>query len=206
MDFPALAPTNGQTTTAKYAADNVQQSGSPYLPSGKDLLMFKSSSSIPTRGATDFASAVRKLASQDSGIWKYDRNGSGDASTGSSRSLNVLASAYNGGQGRNNFGDRLQNRGSARPAPVWLETGDAVGKYLCLYVSIFRRVPFILVPFNYFEWQQICILNFGRRLVIMHAYVMHILSRWVSDSCCREVNEHFNDNSVMIFATHFMVD
>jgi len=40
----------------------------------------------------------------------------------------------------------------------------------------------------------------------MHAYVMHILSRWVSDSCCREVNGHFNDNSVMIFATHFMVD
>jgi len=126
MDFPALAPTNGQTTTAKYAADNVQQSANLYLPSGKDLLMFKTSSSFPTRGATDFASAVRKLASQDSGIWKYDRNGSGDASTGSSRSLNVLASAYNGGQGRTNFGDRLQNRGSARPAPVWLETGDAV--------------------------------------------------------------------------------
>jgi hypothetical protein len=137
MDFPALASTNGQTTTAKYAADNVQQSGNPYLPSGKDLLMFKTSSSIPSRGATDFASAVRKLASQDSGIWKYDRNGSGDASTGSSRSLNVLASAYNGGQGRTNFGDRLQNRGSARPAPVWLETGDAVGKYICLYVFFF---------------------------------------------------------------------
>ncbi|XP_058757645.1 polyadenylate-binding protein-interacting protein 7-like isoform X1 [Vicia villosa] len=125
MDFPALAPTNGQTT-AKYAGDNVQQSGSPYLPTGKDLLMFKSGSSFPSRGATDFASAVRKLASQDSGIWKYDRNGSGDASTGSSRSLNVLASAYNGGQGRTNVGDRFQNRGSGRPAPVWLETGDAV--------------------------------------------------------------------------------
>jgi hypothetical protein len=40
----------------------------------------------------------------------------------------------------------------------------------------------------------------------MHAYVMHILSRWVSDSCCREVNGHFNENSVMIFATHIMVD
>nr|XP_004498833.1 polyadenylate-binding protein-interacting protein 7 isoform X2 [Cicer arietinum] len=126
MDFPALAPTNGQTTGAKYAADNVQQSGSPYLSSAKDLLMFKTSSSIPSRGATDFATAVRKLASQDSGIWKYDRNGSGDASTGSSRSLNVLASAYNGGQGRANLGDRLQNRGSARAAPVWLETGDSV--------------------------------------------------------------------------------
>lgn len=131
MDFPALTSTNGQTTTAKYAADNVQQSGNPYLSSDKDMLMFKSSSSIPSRGAIDFASAVRKMASQDSGIWKYDRNGSGDASTGSSRSLNVLASAYNGGQGRANFGDRLQNRGSGRAAPVWLETGDTVGKYLC---------------------------------------------------------------------------
>ncbi|KAL5060048.1 hypothetical protein RYX36_031652 [Vicia faba] len=107
MDFPALASTNGQTTTAKYAGDNVQQSGSPYLPTGKEFLMFKSGSSFPSRGATDFASAVRKLASQDSGIWKYDRNGSGDASTGSSRSLNVLASAYNGGQGRTNLGDRF---------------------------------------------------------------------------------------------------
>ncbi|XP_020239069.1 polyadenylate-binding protein-interacting protein 7 [Cajanus cajan] len=125
MDFPALSPSNGQNT-AKYAADNVQQSGNPYLSSDKDMLMFKSGSSIPSRGSVDFASAVRKLASQDSGIWKYDKNGSGDASTGSSRSLNALASAYNGGQGRVNFGDRSQNRGSARAAPVWLETGEAV--------------------------------------------------------------------------------
>ncbi|KAG4382570.1 hypothetical protein GLYMA_14G106500v4 [Glycine max] len=125
MDFPALTSSNGQNAS-KYAADNVQQSGNPYLSSDKDMLMFKSGSSIPSRGAVDFASAVRKLASQDSGIWKYDKNGSGDASTGSSRSLNALASAYNGGQGRVNNGDRLQNRGSARAAPVWLETGDAV--------------------------------------------------------------------------------
>ncbi|XP_061350398.1 polyadenylate-binding protein-interacting protein 7-like [Gastrolobium bilobum] len=126
MDFPALNSPNGQATSAKYAADNVQQSGNPYLSSDKDMLMFKSSSSIPSRGGVDFASAVRKLAAEDSGIWKYDRNDSGDASSGSSRSLNALASAYNGGQGRSNFGDRLQSRGSARAAPVWLETGDAV--------------------------------------------------------------------------------
>ncbi|KAK7383427.1 hypothetical protein VNO78_29106 [Psophocarpus tetragonolobus] len=124
MDFPALTASNGQNT-AKYAADNIKQSGNPYL-SDKDMLMFKSGSSIPSRGAGDFASAVRKLASQDSVIWKYDKNGSGDASTGSSRSLNALASAYNGGQGAVNFGDRFQNRGSSRAAPVWLETGDAV--------------------------------------------------------------------------------
>ncbi|XP_057424917.1 polyadenylate-binding protein-interacting protein 7 isoform X2 [Lotus japonicus] len=126
MDFPALSSPNGQATSARYVADNVQQSNNPYLSSNKDLLMFKSSSSVPSRGAVDFASAVRKLASQDSGIWKYDRNGSGDASTGSSRSLNVLASAYNGGQGRANIGDRLQNRSSARAAPAWVETGEAV--------------------------------------------------------------------------------
>ncbi|KAE9587891.1 putative Smr domain, ataxin-2 [Lupinus albus] len=126
MDFPALTSLNGQTTYAKYAMDNAQQSDNHYLSSGKDMLMFRTSSSIPTRGAIDFASAARKLASQDSGIWKYDRNGSGDASSGSSRSLNVLASAYNGAQGRANFGDKSQDRGSARTAPVWLETGDAV--------------------------------------------------------------------------------
>ncbi|XP_019448014.1 PREDICTED: polyadenylate-binding protein-interacting protein 7-like isoform X2 [Lupinus angustifolius] len=126
MDFPALTSPNGQISSAKYATDNAQQSGNPYLSSGKDMLMFRTSSSIPSRGAIDFASAVRKLASQDSGIWKYNRNGSGDASTGSSRSLNVLASGCNGVQGKANFGDRSQNRGSARTAPVWLETGDAV--------------------------------------------------------------------------------
>ncbi|OIW15721.1 hypothetical protein TanjilG_04256 [Lupinus angustifolius] len=126
MDFPALTSPNGQTNYAKYATDNAQQSDNHYLSSGKDMLMFRTSSSIPSRGAVDFASTVRKLASQDSGIWKYDRNGSGDASSGSSRSLNVLASAYNGAQGRANFGDKSQNRGSARTAPVWLETGDAV--------------------------------------------------------------------------------
>ncbi|CAL0324271.1 unnamed protein product [Lupinus luteus] len=126
MDFPALTSPNGQITYAKYGMDNAQQSGNHYLSSGKDMLMFRTSSSIPSRGAIDFASAVRKLASQDSGIWKYDRNGSCDASTGSSRSLNVLASAYNGAQGRANFGDKSQNRGSARTASVWLETGDAV--------------------------------------------------------------------------------
>jgi len=143
MEFPALTSSNGQST-AKYGADSVQ-SGNPYSSSDKDMLMFKSSSSIPTRGAVDFASTVRKLASQDSGIWKYEKNGSGDASTGSSRSLNVLASAYNGGQGRANFGDRLHNS-SSRAAPVWLETGDAVGKYLRLYASTVRHSLCTMFP------------------------------------------------------------
>ncbi|KAI4337203.1 hypothetical protein L6164_015648 [Bauhinia variegata] len=125
MDFPVLTAPDGQTTSVKYAGDDVQQSGNPYRSSDKEnMLFFKTNSTIPSRGATDFASAVRKLASQDSTIWKYDRNGSGDAAIGSSRTSNVLIN--NGGQGRANLGDRLQNRGSARAAPVWLETGDAV--------------------------------------------------------------------------------
>ncbi|KAL2346620.1 hypothetical protein Fmac_000620 [Flemingia macrophylla] len=127
MDFPALTSPDGQTASVKYVVDNVQQSGNPYRSSDSDVQFFKSTFSVPSRDAADFASAVRKLASQDSGgIWKYDKNGSGDAAIGSSRSSNVLASGYNGGQGRAHFGDRLQNRGSARAAPVWLETGDAV--------------------------------------------------------------------------------
>ncbi|RZC05995.1 Polyadenylate-binding protein-interacting protein 7 isoform B [Glycine soja] len=128
MDYPALTSPDGQTASVEYVVDNVQQSGNPYRSYDSDVLLFKSVSSVSSRGgAIDFASAVRKLASRDSGgIWKYDKNGSGDAAIGSSRNSNVLASGYNGGQGRAHFGDRLQNRGSARAFPVWLETGDAV--------------------------------------------------------------------------------
>uniref|UniRef100_A0A5B6ZHM5 Polyadenylate-binding protein-interacting protein 7 n=1 Tax=Davidia involucrata TaxID=16924 RepID=A0A5B6ZHM5_DAVIN len=128
LDFPALSAPDGQNGLPKFAGDDLQHSVSPYRSSDKDsMLLFKSSSSIPSRGAIDFASAVRKMTSQDSGMWKYDRNGSADASIGSSRSSHVLASSYSGGQGRGIYGDRLQNRGSARAAPVWLETGEAVG-------------------------------------------------------------------------------
>lgn len=128
LDFPALSVAEGQNGVPKFAGDEIQQNINPYRYSEKEnLLMFKSTSSAPSRGATDFASAVRKMASEESSIWKYDRNGSPDGSIGSSRSSHVLASSYNGGQGRNIYGDRLPNRGSARGAPVWLETGEAVG-------------------------------------------------------------------------------
>lgn len=126
MDFPALASSDGQTASTKYGVDNVYRSGNPYRSSDNDMLFFKSRSSVPSRGAIDFAAASRKLASQDSGVWKYDRNGFGDTAIGSTRSSNVLASGFTSGQGRVNSGDRLQKRGSAREAAVWLETGDLV--------------------------------------------------------------------------------
>ncbi|KAJ4844831.1 hypothetical protein Tsubulata_020572 [Turnera subulata] len=127
MDFPSLTVPDNQNGASKYTGDDLPQSGNTYRSSDKEnLLMFKSSASFPSRGSVDFASAVRKSASQDNGIWKYDRNGSGNSTVGSSRSNHVLASAYSSGNGRGIYADRLQNRGSGRTPPVWLETGEAV--------------------------------------------------------------------------------
>lgn len=127
LDFPALSVAESQNSSLKYSGNDVQQNVNPYSSSEKEnTLLFRSGSSIPSRGATDFASAVRKMASQDSSIWKYDRTGVADATVGSSRNLSVLASSFAGGQSRGIYGGRLQSRGSTRAAPVWLETGEAV--------------------------------------------------------------------------------
>ncbi|KAI3997460.1 hypothetical protein MKX01_008067 [Papaver californicum] len=127
MDFPALSESDSQNGLPKYAGDDTQQIPSPYRSADKEnLLLFRTSSSGAPRGAIDFASAVKKLASQDSGPWKYEKNGSASATIGSSRSSHVLASSYSGGHGKPTYGDRLQNYGSARGAPAWLETGDSV--------------------------------------------------------------------------------
>ncbi|KAK1301895.1 hypothetical protein QJS10_CPB12g01803 [Acorus calamus] len=84
----------------------------------------KSHPSGMSRGVPDFASAVRKLASQNS-HWKYERNGSADANIGSSRSQQLLASSYSG-QGRSFYGDKSQRYNSDRTSPFWLDTGDSV--------------------------------------------------------------------------------
>ncbi|XP_030530548.1 polyadenylate-binding protein-interacting protein 7 [Rhodamnia argentea] len=127
IDFPALSLSESQSVQQKYAGDDVHQNSMPYRSTDKDnLLLFKSSSSFPSRGAIDFASAVKKMPSQDSNIWKYDRNGSANSNIGSSRNSQGLAGAYNSGHGRGIYGDRLQSRASARSSPVWLETGEAV--------------------------------------------------------------------------------
>ncbi|KAK8550380.1 hypothetical protein V6N13_118899 [Hibiscus sabdariffa] len=126
MEFPALTMSDGQSGPSKYAGDDLQHNVSPYRSSNKDnLLMFRSGPSLPSRDAIDFASAVRKMASQDSGMWKYDRNGSPDSTVGSSRSSSGSTTSYSA-SGRGMYANRLQSRGSARSAPVWLETGDAV--------------------------------------------------------------------------------
>ncbi|KAK8523288.1 hypothetical protein V6N13_113237 [Hibiscus sabdariffa] len=107
--------------TPKHSVDDLQHSVNPYRSYDKEnILMFKSSSSVPSRGAIDFASAVRKMAPQDSRLWKYD---SADSTVGSSRSFHGSANSYNASPGRGVYASRLHARGSA---PVWLETGDAV--------------------------------------------------------------------------------
>ncbi|XP_043810710.1 pentatricopeptide repeat-containing protein At4g33170 [Manihot esculenta] len=125
LDFPAPPIQNGPS---KYAGDGLQQSGNPYGSSDKDNIpLFKSSSSITSGGgAVDFASAVRKLASQDFGIWKYDRNDSADSAVGPSRTSHVLARSYSSGNGRGIYTDRVRNHGSSNAVPAWLETGAAV--------------------------------------------------------------------------------
>ncbi|CAA0838447.1 CTC-interacting domain 7 [Striga hermonthica] len=118
MDFPALSSRDGQNDISKIRGDSPNQNGG-------STLLFRSNSFVPSRGATDFASAVRKMASQDSNIWKYERNCSSGASIGSSRYSQVLASSYNGGPNKGVYGDRYQSRGSTH-TPVWLETGESV--------------------------------------------------------------------------------
>ncbi|KAL0311800.1 UNVERIFIED_CONTAM: Polyadenylate-binding protein-interacting protein 7 [Sesamum radiatum] len=60
LDFPALTEKDGQNDLVKFAGADLYQNVGPYRSSGKEsTLLFRSSSSIPARGATDFASAVK---------------------------------------------------------------------------------------------------------------------------------------------------
>jgi len=188
LDFPALTVPESPNGPSKYTGEDLQQNGNPYRSSDKDnLLLFKSNASFPSRSPVDFASAVRKLASQDSGIWKYDRNGSVDSSVGSSRSSHVLASPHSSGHGRGIYANRLQNRGSARAPPVWLETGDAVGNILQLpkllefviILTVGQVHSACIYALTLLRWQQIYILRCGKMLVIMHVYGMHTLNRYM---------------------------
>ncbi|XP_077236383.1 polyadenylate-binding protein-interacting protein 7-like [Tasmannia lanceolata] len=126
LDFPALPVPDAQTGLPKYHGDDLQQTANPYRSVDKDsFLLFKSNSSGTSRVATDFASAIRKIASQDSNQWKYERNGPEDVHVGASRSSQLLSSSYNG-HGKSVYGDRLQSYGAPLAAPVWLDTGESV--------------------------------------------------------------------------------
>ncbi|PWA63364.1 hypothetical protein CTI12_AA355320 [Artemisia annua] len=59
------------------------------------------------------------------------------------RSSHVLANAYKGGHGSLNYENKLANWSSGRSAPVWLETGDAVGN-----IDAAKPVGKVLEPFK----------------------------------------------------------
>ncbi|KAG6517160.1 polyadenylate-binding protein-interacting protein 7-like [Zingiber officinale] len=110
LDFPALPVAHSQNGLSKYG-DNQYVSDSYRSP-------------VISKGQIDFATTVRKLAARDSGHWKFEINGS-DGNAGSSRSSQVLGSAYNGST-KIAYGDRWNSSGAVPSSPVWLETGDAV--------------------------------------------------------------------------------
>ncbi|XP_057799914.1 polyadenylate-binding protein-interacting protein 7-like [Salvia miltiorrhiza] len=114
--LPTLCVPNGHSGSRKLAGDDQQNVGPYWSPGKESSLRLRSFSAIPLRVATDFASAARKTTSQESSIWKYDRNGSSD-------NTQVLASAYNSGQVKSIYGNRLQSRGSPLTSPARLETG-----------------------------------------------------------------------------------
>eukprot|EP01018_Ginkgo_biloba_P008057 Gb_15842 [translate_table: standard] len=128
MDFPALSSSEMLDGMQHYTEDEVQQAVNMFRTGEADKLFFsRPNVSGNPRSASDFAAVVRKSASQHSGQWKYERNGSMDLTVGSSRNPQVSASSFEG-NGRVINGDRLQSYTNTRQTPqLWLETGDAVG-------------------------------------------------------------------------------
>lgn len=114
LDFPALPVTDSRNRFTTYGGDNIQQN--------QDL--YRSPSNL-FRGPPDFASAVRKLASQDNGTWKLERNGSVDGFGSSGVNRQLLTNTYKV-HGKLAHENKLQDLGPTQAGPVWLETGEAV--------------------------------------------------------------------------------
>ncbi|KAJ6826893.1 polyadenylate-binding protein-interacting protein 7-like [Iris pallida] len=113
LDFPALSAAETQNGMSKFNGGDLLQTSNLYR------------SSSTSRGTTDFASAVRKLAAQDSAQQKYERGRPAVGNIGSSKSSQVLAS-YSG-HDKLAYEDKVRSSAAVRAAPVWLETGEAVG-------------------------------------------------------------------------------
>ncbi|KAJ4903048.1 CTC-interacting domain 7 [Raphanus sativus] len=122
---------NQKRSPKSFAAPNLTPMDFPALSQGDGLQQQKDNNNM-FFFKSDYVSAVKKLASPDSGMWKYQPNDSADSSAiGSSRnSLPLAGGAYKSGS---MYSDKLHNRAPSRPAPVWLETGDAVGNMYSKY-------------------------------------------------------------------------
>ncbi|KAF0903789.1 hypothetical protein E2562_029894, partial [Oryza meyeriana var. granulata] len=106
-DFPALPTVEDQNGFSKGNADILS------------IFNGRSSPSVSS-GTGDFVSAVRKLASQNSGNWKYKKG----PEYGNCVSTVSVPKQYSS-TAKTSSGNKFQNVSSVRAAP-WLETGDAV--------------------------------------------------------------------------------
>lgn len=124
--------TPNHTLNLPHSTPNFSTGDFPALPTAEDqngfnqgnvdvLGMFngRSSSAMPT-GAGDFVSAVRKLASQNSGQWKFKKG----PEYGNGISALSVPKQYSSST-KQSSGNKFQSISSGRVAP-WLETGDAV--------------------------------------------------------------------------------
>ena len=131
MDFPGLPSSESHSGLSNYVGRETHQ---PRNLAHEHFPFLKASAShIASRGrsgAPDFASTVRRLASQDSGHWKLER------------STSPPLSGLRGRQARAAFAEKMQQN----PSPAWLETGDAVGM---LSISLFLFVFLSLVIYIY---------------------------------------------------------
>lgn len=147
LDFSALSVADSQNDLQKYAGDDIVQPVNPYRSiENESFLSGKSSFSGTSRNATNFASAVQKLASPESGHWKYEGNGSSEVSIGTSRTSQHLSNSITGNS-RSLNGGRLQNYGMGHRAPIWLDTGDVMGND-CVASFFYYVIIFLFIFFS----------------------------------------------------------
>ncbi|KAG1366374.1 polyadenylate-binding protein-interacting protein 7 [Cocos nucifera] len=136
LSIPALPVADAQNGLLKYTGEDKQQTPNTY----------RSASSI-FRGDRDFASTVRKIATQSNGHCGYERNGSAEGVLCSTRSSQLLVSSY--GHGKMAYGDKLQSSGATQATPVWLELEKQWVIFLrCFLVAdqlLFRNIHLIQV-------------------------------------------------------------
>uniref|UniRef100_A0A0D6QXS5 Smr domain-containing protein n=1 Tax=Araucaria cunninghamii TaxID=56994 RepID=A0A0D6QXS5_ARACU len=127
MDFPALSSAEMLNGLSQYTEDDVQQAVNTYKRGeGDKLFLTGFNTSGNSIAAADFAAVVRKNASENSGQWKYDRNGAMDVKLGSGRNSQVSRASF-AANSRVINGDRLRSSTNVRQTPqTWLETGEAV--------------------------------------------------------------------------------
>uniref|UniRef100_A0A0C9S854 TSA: Wollemia nobilis Ref_Wollemi_Transcript_5802_2324 transcribed RNA sequence n=1 Tax=Wollemia nobilis TaxID=56998 RepID=A0A0C9S854_9CONI len=127
MDFPALSSADMLNGLSQYTEDDVQQAVNTYKRGeGDKLFLTGFNTSGNSIAAADFAAVVRKNASENSGQWKYDRNGAMDVKLGSGRNSQVSRASF-AANSRVINGDRLRSSTNVRQTPqMWLETGEAV--------------------------------------------------------------------------------